>query len=189
MIRNLNCSILDRAPCSVGILITRCLLDWRRKSMKMSSSPSYSIGMLFLGGKDDREALTLAKRMANDPRVRLTVIHLISDEYHADVMNWDMMLDAEILKDTKYNGFSNVGNVMYIEEVSNNGPQAAKIVQSIADDYDLIIVGRRYGVDSVQTTGLSEWSELPELGVLGDLLASTDLNSRVSVLIVQQQLM
>ncbi|KAK9002605.1 hypothetical protein V6N11_025275 [Hibiscus sabdariffa] len=179
MIRNLNCSILDRAPCSVGILITRCLLDWRRKSMKMSSSPSYSIGMLFLGGKDDREALTLAKRMANDPRVRLTVIHLISDEYHADVMNWDMMLDAEILKDTKYNGFSNVGNVMYIEEVSNNGPQAAKIVQSIADDYDLIIVGRRYGVDSVQTTGLSEWSELPELGVLGDLLASTDLNSRV----------
>ncbi|GMJ00813.1 ARABIDOPSIS THALIANA CATION/H+ EXCHANGER 3, cation/H+ exchanger 3 [Hibiscus trionum] len=187
MIRNLNSCILDRAPCSVGILITRGVLDRKRKSLKMSSSSSCSIGMLFLGGKDDREALTLAKRMANDPRVKLTVIHLISDEYHTDSMNWDMMLDAEILKDTKYGGFSNVGNVMYLEEVSNSGPEAARIVQSIADDYDLFIVGRRHGVDSVQTTGLSEWSELPELGVLGDLLASTDLSTGASVLVVQQQ--
>ncbi|XP_039048601.1 cation/H(+) antiporter 4-like [Hibiscus syriacus] len=109
-IRYLNCSVLDRAPCSVGILITRGVLDRRRKSLKGEA-----------------------------------------------------------------------------EEVSNRGPEAAKIVQSIANDYDLIIVGRRDGMNSAQTKGLSEWSEFPELGVIGDLLASPDLDSRVSILIVHQQ--
>ncbi|KAE8660372.1 hypothetical protein F3Y22_tig00116954pilonHSYRG00254 [Hibiscus syriacus] len=71
-IRYLNCSVLDRAPCSVGILITRGVLDRRRKSLKVSSrTSSYSIGMIFIGGKDDREALTLAQRMTRDPRVKL----------------------------------------------------------------------------------------------------------------------
>jgi len=32
-----------------------------------------------------------------------------------------------------------------------------------------------------------EWVELPELGVIGDLLAARDLSSKVSVLVVQQQ--
>ncbi|GMI74339.1 cation/H+ exchanger 4 [Hibiscus trionum] len=179
VIRNLNCRVLDRAPCSVGILITRGVLDQRRKSF-------YSIGMLFLGGKDDREALTLAKRMARDPRVKLTVIHLITDEDGGNVMDWDMMLDAEILRDTKHSGVSNVCNRTYVEEVSNSGPQATRFIRSIANEYNLIIVGRRDGVDSAQTRGLSEWSEFPELGVIGDLLASTDLDSSASILVVQQ---
>ncbi|GMI74338.1 cation/H+ exchanger 4 [Hibiscus trionum] len=179
VIRNLNCNILDRAPCSIGILVDR------RREPSLRRSSSYSIGMLFLGGKDDREALTLAKRMARDPRVKLTVIHFIADEECGNVMDWDMMLDAETLKDAKYNGVSNVCNIMYKEVVSNNGPQAAKIVKSIADDYDLIIVGRHNGEDWVQTTGLSEWSEFPELGVIGDLFASPDFESRASLLVVQ----
>ncbi|KAK8514455.1 hypothetical protein V6N12_009161 [Hibiscus sabdariffa] len=189
VIRNLNRSVMDRAPCSVGILITRGVLDQKRKSLKIPSrkSSSYSIGMLFLGGKDDREALTLAKRMARDPRVKLTVIHLTTDENRGNVMDWDMMLDAEILRDAKHNDVSDICNIMYTEEVSNSGPEATRIIQSIANEYDLIIVGRRDGVDSVQTKGLLEWSEFPELGVVGDLLASTDLDSSVSVLVVQQQ--
>ncbi|KAK8628960.1 hypothetical protein V6N13_077821 [Hibiscus sabdariffa] len=188
VIRNLNRSVMDRAPCSVGILITRGVLDQKRKSLKIPSrTSSYSIGMLFLGGKDDREALTLAKRMARDPRVKLTVIHLTTDENRGHVMDWDMMLDAEILRDSKHNDVTDICNIMYREEVSNSGPEATRIIRSIANEYDLIIVGRRDGVDSVQTKGLSEWSEFPELGAVGDLLASTDLDSSVSVLVVQQQ--
>ncbi|KAL4308303.1 hypothetical protein GQ457_01G038370 [Hibiscus cannabinus] len=188
VIRNLNRSVMDRAPCSVGILITRGVLDPKRKSLKIPSrTSSYSIGMIFLGGKDDREALTLAKRMARDPRVKLTVIHLTTDENRGHVMDWDMMLDAEILRDAKHNDVTDICNIMYREEVSNSGPEATRIIRSIANEYDLIIVGRRDGVDSVQTKGLSEWSEFPELGAVGDLLASTDLDSSVSVLVVQQQ--
>ncbi|XVE79371.1 hypothetical protein DITRI_Ditri14bG0053100 [Diplodiscus trichospermus] len=186
VIRNLNCSVLERSPCSIGILVDRGCLDRRitRTSLKPSRS-SYSIGMIFLGGKDDREALTLAKRMAKDTRVNLTVIHLVA-ENSTNVIDWDTMLNAEDLKDIKQSEVGK-GNTMYIEEVVKDGPQAVRIVRSIADDYDLIIVGRRFGVDYVQTSGLSEWSEFPELGIVGDLLASTDLDSRASVLIVQQQ--
>ncbi|TYJ20613.1 hypothetical protein E1A91_A08G007100v1 [Gossypium mustelinum] len=190
MMRNVNCSVLDRAPCSVGILIDRGVDDRGKKTLKTSSRmPTCSIGMLFIGGKDDREALTLAKRMARDPQVNLTVIRLIADHhYSGNIMDWDGILDSEVLKDVKQkNEVGNSCNIMYAEEVSNDGPQAAGVIRSIVNNYDLIIVGRRYKVESVQTMGLAEWCEFPELGVVGDLLASTDLDSSVSVLVVQQQ--
>ncbi|XP_038992557.1 cation/H(+) antiporter 11-like [Hibiscus syriacus] len=181
VIRNMNCNVLDRAPCSTGILVDR------RRKLFMSSTSTYSVGMIFLGGKDDREALTLAKRIARDPKVKLTVIHLIADEDSGNFIDWDGMLDAEVLKDIKQNDNSHGCDVKYIVLVSKHGQQASRIVQSIVGDYDLIIVGRRYGADSVQTMGLSDWSEFPELGVIGDLLVSPDLNCRISVLVVQQQ--
>ncbi|KAK5810397.1 hypothetical protein PVK06_025709 [Gossypium arboreum] len=184
VVRNLNCNILDQAPCSIGILIDRGRIQ---KSMKPSSSLSFSTGMLFLGGKDDREALTLAKRMARDPRVKLTVIYLIAYQDCNNVVYWDAELDTEMLKDVKENSGKNGCDIMYVEEVSNCGAQTIKLIRSIANDYDLMIVGRRYKVDSILLTGLSEWSEFPELGIIGDLFASTDLDSRVSILVVQQQ--
>ncbi|KAG4132132.1 hypothetical protein ERO13_D08G013450v2 [Gossypium hirsutum] len=186
MVKNLNCNILDQAPCSIGILIDRGRIQ---KSMKPSSSSSFSIGMLFLGGNDDREALVLAKRMARDPRVKLTVIHLIAYQDCKDVVYWDTVLDIEMLKDVKQNNgvLGNGCDIKYVEEVSNSGAQTIKLIRSIANGYDLMIVGRRYGVESILLTGLSEWSEFPDLGVVGDLFASMDLDSRVSILVVQQQ--
>ncbi|MBA0708361.1 hypothetical protein Golax_023492 [Gossypium laxum] len=186
MVKNLNCNILDQAPCSIGILIDRGRIQ---KLMKPSSSSSFSIGMLFLGGNDDREALTLAKRMARDPRVKLTVIHLIAYQDCKNVVYWDTVLDIEMLKDVKQNNgvLGNGCDIKYVEEVSNCGAQTIKLIRSIANGYDLMIVGRRYGVESIILTGLSEWSEFPDLGVVGDLFASMDLDSRVSVLVVQQQ--
>ncbi|MBA0609822.1 hypothetical protein Godav_010757 [Gossypium davidsonii] len=184
-VKNLNCNMLDQAPCSIGILIDRGRIQ---KLMKPSSSSSFSIGMLFLGGNDDREALTLAKRMARDPRVKLTVIHLAYQDCKS-VVYWDTMLDIEMLKDVKQNNgvLGNGCDIKYVEEVSNCGAQTIKLIRSIANGYDLMIVGRRYGVESILLTGLSEWSEFPDLGVVGDLFASMDLDSRVSVLVVQQQ--
>ncbi|MBA0644890.1 hypothetical protein Goklo_013059 [Gossypium klotzschianum] len=95
--RNVNCSVLDRAPCSIGILIDR---GERQKLMKLSST---FVGILFLGGKDDWEALMLAKRMAQDPRVKLTVICLIAYKDCRDVLDWDTIMDIEILKDVEQN--------------------------------------------------------------------------------------
>ncbi|KAH1108983.1 hypothetical protein J1N35_012751 [Gossypium stocksii] len=186
MVRNLNCNVLDQAPCSVGILIDRGRMQ---KSIKPSSSSSFSIGMLFLGGKDDREALTLAKRMARDPQVKLTVIHLKAYQGYEDIVYWDTILDTEMLKDVKQNNgvLGNRCDIMYVEEVSNCGEQTVKLIRSIANHYDLMIVGRRYGMESILLIGLSEWSEFRDLGVVRDLFASTDLDSRVSVLVVQQQ--
>ncbi|MBA0609823.1 hypothetical protein Godav_010758 [Gossypium davidsonii] len=187
LVRNLNCTVLDQAPCSVGILIDR---GRRQKPMKPSSPSSCSIGMLFLGGKDDREALMLAKRMARGPRVKLTVTRLIEYQDCSNVVDWDTVLDTEMLKDVKQNNgvLGNGYDIKYVEEVLHSGSQTIKLVRSIANDYDLMIVGRHYGVESVLLAGLSEWSEFPELGIVGDLFASMDLNSRVSILVVQQQI-
>ena len=51
-IKSLNCSVLELAPCSVGIVVDRGHFG---RSM-ISSDSSYSVAMIFLGGNDDREA-------------------------------------------------------------------------------------------------------------------------------------
>lgn len=56
------------------------------------------------------------------------------------------------------------------------------------DNYDLIIVGRSHP-NSPLLLGLHEWSECPELGVIGDLLSSPDGETTASVLVIQQQKM
>ncbi|XP_040992680.1 cation/H(+) antiporter 4-like [Juglans microcarpa x Juglans regia] len=179
-IRTLNCGVLELAPCSVGILVDR-----GRSTIPAYSS--YSVAMIFLGGSDDQEALTLAKRMANDKmNINLTVVHFVASGSE-EIRDWDdNLLDHELLKDVKLNNVSG-GYVTYIEEMVEDAPQTALIIHSMINEYDLIIVGRRHNVVSPQTSGLAEWSEFPELGIIGDLLASTGNNTRTSVLVVQQQ--
>ncbi|XP_059436556.1 cation/H(+) antiporter 4-like [Corylus avellana] len=180
--RTLNCNVLEVAPCSVGILIDRGHLG---QSM-VSSNSSYSVAMIFFGGNDDREALTFAKRMANHSKITLTVVHFVSARNEGDAYWDEYFFDSEILKDVKLN---NTGNesVTYIEEVVKDGRETALIIRCMVKEYDLIIVGRRNDVETPQTSGLAEWSEFSELGVIGDLLASSDVNSRTSVFVVQQQ--
>ncbi|KAH7565293.1 hypothetical protein ACOSQ2_020726 [Xanthoceras sorbifolium] len=181
-IRALNARVLEKAPCSVGIFIDRDNLQ-RRAPMPVDSSleaPSYKVAIIFLGGSDDREALTLSKRMSRDNRVALTVVRLTAQNSNEE---WDSMLESEMLREMKSNGYIN-----YMEKGVADGPETAMIVRSMVAEFDLIIVGRRYNLESPQTSGLKEWSEFPELGVLGDLLASVDNHSgRCSVLIVQQE--
>lgn len=68
-----------------------------------------------------------------------------------------------------------------------DGAETALIVREMVDEFDLIIVGRHWGVEFPQTSGLKEWTELPEMGVVGYILSSSDLKGRASVLVVQQQ--
>lgn len=183
-IRTLNLSVLERAPCSVGILVDRGHLG--RSTSVVSTLSSFSVAVIFLGGKDDREALTFAKRMAKDSTIRLTVIHLVAMGNESAGGEWDKILDAEVLKDFKHNRVGE-GLVLYVEEMVKDGPQTAFVLRSMVDEYDLIIVGRRHKVESPQTVGLSEWSEFPELGTIGDLLASPDIDFKSSILAIQQQ--
>ncbi|KAF2321735.1 hypothetical protein GH714_001978 [Hevea brasiliensis] len=187
-LRTLNCRVLGKAPCSVGIFFERFKLKKENFKKHGPKRSHLSLCMIFLGGRDDREALILAKRMANNSNANLTVINFIAD--HDDD-------DTEFVSDEKVPDFTAIEKVQqisvidesisYKEHPVKDGPQTALHVHSIADDCDLFIVGRRYGVKSPQTSGLSEWSELPELGIIGDLLASIDLDTEVSVLVVQQQ--
>ncbi|KHN35660.1 Cation/H(+) antiporter 3 [Glycine soja] len=182
-LRELNYRVMERAPCSVGILIERAQM-----THIFSPETPYTVCMLFIGGKDDREALFFAKRMTKNPHVRLTVVRFFVDSCNEmNTRDWQGMLDTEILNDIKVNKKVGEAYVNYIEKTVKDGPDTALVIRSLVTEYDLIIVGRQAGVETPQTSGLLQWSEYPELGVLGDLLASTDAAGKASVFVMQQQ--
>lgn len=183
MIRQVNACLLDRAPCSIGVLNDR---GYRKGIKKRAANSTINVGVIFIGGKDDREAVSFAKWMRQNPRVRLTVTRFLSGKEPDKSKNWDYLVDDEILNDLKVT-YSTAESFTYLEKKVNGGPAVATTVRLLADDNDLMIVGRDHDDHLMDFSGLEEWMELPELGVVGDLLASKDLRTRVSVLVVQQQ--
>ena len=81
-----------------------------------------------------------------------------------------------------------------MEKTVENAEGTASVVRAMSKKFDLLIVGRRGGEgegdlegSTALTSGLSESSEFPKLGVLGDMLASAEFASKVSILVIQQQ--
>uniref|UniRef100_A0A0D3BGQ5 Cation/H+ exchanger domain-containing protein n=1 Tax=Brassica oleracea var. oleracea TaxID=109376 RepID=A0A0D3BGQ5_BRAOL len=178
-IRRLNISLLERSPCSIGILVDR------GQFMRKDKRKDYiNVCAIFIGGKDDREALSLVNRMKHNPKVQVAVIRLMSNQ-ETESTNWDYILDHEVIKELK-DPESNK-NIAYTERILTGGPEVATTVRLLSEEYDLMVVGRNHGMSSPDFSGLLEWMEFPELGVIGDLLAVRDLRSSVSVLIVQQR--
>jgi hypothetical protein len=71
--------------------------------------------------------------------------------------------------------------------IVNDGPGTSSVLRDIANEHDFFIVGRTHDSNLPQIQGLTNWSEFSELGVIGDLLASPDFESRAGFLVVQQQ--
>ncbi|KAK3120886.1 hypothetical protein QOZ80_8BG0643100 [Eleusine coracana subsp. coracana] len=81
-----------------------------------------------------------------------------------------------------------VFRVTYVEDVVNGSDEMVGVIRRTSTEFNLLVVGRRAdSAESPLTAGISDWSEHMELGVLGDLLTSTDFGCRVSTLVVQQQ--
>ncbi|KAL6145938.1 hypothetical protein ACLB2K_056621 [Fragaria x ananassa] len=193
-IREVNMSVLETAPCSVGILVNRGRIQ-SIEAATATISETFRVAMIFLGGNDDREALVFARRMAKDSCISLTVIHLLdSVEYKEEDNNgvkldkakWERLQEREMLRNMDMSS----GNryVSYVEVVVEDAAQTTTKLRSLLDEdeYDMFIVGRRHKVKSPQTSGLEQWCEFPELGIIGDLLSSTDSHSKASVLTVDE---
>ncbi|GAB2279742.1 hypothetical protein Dimus_014382 [Dionaea muscipula] len=87
-----------------------------------------------------------------------------------------------------YNRYVRTGKVGYVEKHVSNGAQTVAALRDIGDMYQLFIVGKGTGQrDSPLTTGLTDWEECPELGTVGDLLASSEFDTDTSVLVIQQR--
>ncbi|KAL3820550.1 hypothetical protein ACJIZ3_006455 [Penstemon smallii] len=178
-LRSINCDVLDMAPCSVAILVDR-------HKVRRGALSTYNVGVAFFGGTDDREALAYANRMVQSQNVHLTVVRFVSWDIYAGDSQWDAVLDAEILKETRMQS-THQDNIVYKEERVKDGAETALLVHAMEEAFDLIMVGRRHKDDTPQLLGLSEWNDLPELGPVGDMLAAPDLSKPVSVLVVQHQ--
>jgi F420-0:gamma-glutamyl ligase len=189
----LNCRVLESAPCSVAILVDRCNNIPRKPVSKDDElSLTYDVAMIFLGGNDDREALTFAIRMAEDTRVRLSVVHLIAPNNGVSGGNEGVNINCQDFESTHdYMAMRDIKEREYIayrEVIAEDAAATASIVRSIMDEHELIVVGRRNMEDDIpQTAGLKEWCEHPELGVLGDLILSNETKSTSSLFVIQKQ--
>nr|XP_027086634.1 cation/H(+) antiporter 15-like [Coffea arabica] len=201
--KDMNDNILANAPCSVGILVDRGIgISFRKEDD--NDDGTIRVCMIYIGGDDDREALTYAWRMAGHPRATLTVIQFSASESAASNIEphdfaqdggkvasatvdiaTEKQLDADFISDFRQKSVEKE-KVTYLEKESNNGAETVSIIKSLAESYDLFVVGRGLGMSSPLKSGLDDWSDFPELGSIGDLLISSDFPSTTSVLVVQQ---
>ncbi|CAJ1970727.1 unnamed protein product [Sphenostylis stenocarpa] len=181
-IRTLNRHLLRTAPCSVGILVERGSLI---SNNALTSTSFYSVGVLFIEGPDDREALAYAMRMAEHPNVKVSVIRLTETRRKVrQFLNRDP--DTEILHKFLVN-YSQIKRHDYKEEVVRDSVEMIGIIRTFEGCYDLILVGRRHEGESSLFYGMTEWIDYPELGSVADMLVSSDSTFDGSVLVVQQQ--
>ncbi|KAE8700147.1 Lipase 1 isoform 1 [Hibiscus syriacus] len=126
-IRSLNYSMLEKAPCSIGILVEgRRNLNGTNPQSSLGSSSSYNIAVIFLGGKDDQEALALGLRMSENKNVQLTIIHLTSGNmFLAD--DTETMQDEIMLRNVK----ENLSYIKHIEKQVSDGPETLDFFDSM----------------------------------------------------------
>ncbi|KAL7081946.1 hypothetical protein ACP275_14G070200 [Erythranthe tilingii] len=185
--RHLNKSVLEKAPCSVGILI-----DHRSfKSMhKIDERSTFQVVVLFFGGADDREALAYGQRMSDRSSVGLTVVRFVNSGPTAEIVagtERSKMLDSDILRNFKSKTkYGSVEKIEYREKVVGCGMDVIVVAKSVVNSCNLVLVGRRHG-DSTIMLQLGKWNERGDLGAIGEILAASELKGEASVLVVQQQ--
>lgn len=98
-------------------------------------------------------------------------------------------LDEEYIFSFRHKAVNNNDSIVYSEkEVHSATGEEIPILLNEIDKpgYDLYIVGQGSGKNTTIFSKLLEWCDHPELGVIGDILASTSFGTHSSVLIVQQ---
>ncbi|KAG6480114.1 cation/H(+) antiporter 15-like [Zingiber officinale] len=178
--RNIVPQVLSQAPCSVGILVHHALTSSRPL---VPEKFRYSVKVLFWGGNDDREALSYAARMARHPGVRMSVVRFQQQAKAAeDELSWDDVIFKEFVR-----GVAGNERVTVEELAARDINETMAGIKSIESECDLVMVGREQCAGSMLGEALGKWVELPELGVVGDMLASNDFAKfSFSVLVVQQ---
>ncbi|KAG8647819.1 hypothetical protein MANES_09G112300v8 [Manihot esculenta] len=181
--RIVNRNILKYAPCSVGILF-----DPRKTGRSILPHQAMKkVCVIFLGGSDDRETLAYGARMAMNPYIVLALIRLVDENQISDADLIEKRHDLNMITEFKHFTANSSNKVQFIEYATTEGSETAMLLRSICKRFDLILVGRRHDNSSALLSGLSEWNEKEELGVIGDMLASSDFDCRAHVLVIQQQ--
>ncbi|KAH0934998.1 hypothetical protein HID58_012115 [Brassica napus] len=196
------CGLADElmnAPCSIGILVDR---SFGQTEEAWRPGASMDIAIIFIGGRDDREALAFAAQVARHPAVKLSVIRFLEDkssqnaQKRSSILNRasvveqeeEMKLDDECFAEFYERYIAGGGRVSYMEKHLTNSSETFTALKSLDGEYGLVIVGRGGGrASSGLTTGLNDWQQCPELGPIGDVLSGSDFSHNTSMLIIQQQ--
>ncbi|XP_037445444.1 cation/H(+) antiporter 15-like isoform X1 [Triticum dicoccoides] len=218
--RQLNQRILQRARCTVGILVERRLpsipgisagptpmperdLDLDLEEVQAvpqgdEEAVQHQVVAVFLSGADDREAVAYATRLSAHPSVSVSVSRfMLPEESRTSMrMSEEEAEDEEFMAEVRAR-FVSPGQVTYTERYVSNGVETLESLSSMVGECSLLVVGRGGGeggggaARNTMTRGMAglevEEEECPELGAIGEVLASDDfLGCSASVLVLQQ---
>ncbi|CAM0957841.1 unnamed protein product [Alopecurus aequalis] len=204
--RAVNRRILREAPCSVAVLVDRGFGGGEQVS---SEEVAHGVCVVFFGGPDDREALELAGRMAEHPGVQVTVMRFLDGKAGSDEHAEVTLRPSEAKNVEKSYTFSTavvnghqekeldeaavaefrqrMGTTVRFEErvVAGN---VLEVVVAIGKsrEYGLVVVGKGRLPSAMVAELAVRPAEHPELGPIGDALASAGHGVASSVLVVQQ---
>jgi hypothetical protein len=193
-IRKLNTRFQARVPCTLGILVDRYshLGATRDKHF-------FHVGIFFVGGQDDREALALGIRMSQRANMKVSLFRFIvsnrkqfeskSQSNGEDSMGeeeQEEMLDEGLIDEFKSMKFG-IGNVSWYEIVVEDGVEVMDAIRGLEGKYDLVMVGKRHNVGSLKDEEMGNFIENVQiLGIFGDMLSSTEFCiGTVPVLVTQ----
>lgn len=180
-LRNLAEKIQAYAPCTIGTLVDAGMHHRTNQSTPFSCR----VGVIFVGGSDDREALALAFRMVGRPNVSVTVVHIIIQDVGKDI--------DEIIQEKLDNGLIELFRAKadadlcstYREVVVEDSEQAIGKIQGLKNKFGLVMVGQNRTAGTVfSEETMLNWSDNPELGVIGDLVASSDFRGETTSVLV-----
>ncbi|XP_024980630.1 cation/H(+) antiporter 2-like [Cynara cardunculus var. scolymus] len=201
-VRTTNQKVLRNAQCSVAMLVDRG--HTTTGTQAAGSESLQQIATLFFGGPDDREALGFSKRLSTHHHTSLTIVRFLPtsakdpnvrinvDQKDDDVLVAIQDHETQIEEADNsalanfYHRYVTSGKVRFVEKYVENGVQTGMILRDMAETYSMFVVGKGGRGDCLLTTGISDWEECPELGVVGDFLASSEFDISGSVLVVQQ---
>ncbi|KAL9331382.1 hypothetical protein ACSQ67_000992 [Phaseolus vulgaris] len=168
-------NLVKDAPCCTAILVDRGVSHKRSKELR--------VAMFYIGGGDDREALSYAWRMTRSAEVNLTLVRLVwenpNDEFDET--------DKEFIEGFKQQ-MGESAKVRYLEKVVRDEKETVRVLNKIGNKgFHLFILGRGHGRKMSLAQTVDPVLDEPVLGPLGDAL--TDLNSaaETSILIFQRQ--
>ncbi|KAJ1262260.1 hypothetical protein BS78_09G093200 [Paspalum vaginatum] len=171
--QHINQRVLHHAPCSVGILVDRGLGGTAQVA---ASEVSYTIVVIFFGGRDDCEALAYGTRMVEHPGIALHVLRFPMQSAISDHATDDAFLEEFRTKVANRNE-----SVRYEEKKVGDKVEVVKAIKE-AGRCNLFLVGQ--GTPCVP---LADWSmDCPELGPVGSYLALPEFSTVASVLVMKQ---
>lgn len=194
--KEINQNVMRDAPCSVGILVDRGLGSLYKVNLRVVA--------LFIGGPDDREALAVAWRMSKHQGIQLTVMRILLLGGAAEVdsspqaessrlltavldVEKERELDDEYVSSFRLKAVNNEDSITYSEKEVHTCDDITEMLNELDNvGYDLYVLGQGAGRNSTVLVDLMKWTDCPELGIIGDMVASNSFGSSSSVLVVQQ---
>ncbi|XP_050211966.1 cation/H(+) antiporter 15-like [Mercurialis annua] len=178
-IRDFNIQLQLNASCTIGLFVDKGL---NQRNLEQFSC---NIAVIFLGGADDREALSLASRMSRNPDVSITLLRIPVRRIERSVNDFIENRLDELLVEEFMERNSDNACVVSREVVAENSFQLLALIRSLENDYDLVMVGKM-PVKAQFVEEMRGWVEHQELGLIGDVLVSTDIcKGKLSVLVFQ----